>query len=57
MGEVRNHISTYIEMSQDKSVVIMKHGRPVAIIRGVAGMTIEEVMTEVALVNEVCCRT
>jgi PHD/YefM family antitoxin component YafN of YafNO toxin-antitoxin module len=44
MGEFRDNAASFIEKAQGSLVVVMKHGHPVAVVQGVAGLTIEEVM-------------
>ena len=44
MGALRDHIANFMGKAQVEPIVAMKHGRPVALIEGVDGMTIEEVL-------------
>lgn len=43
--DVKAKLSEYCERSQSERVVITKHGKPVAVMVGVAGRTLEDVLT------------
>ena len=45
LGRAKNEFSTYVEEAQHERVLVTRHGRPAAIIIGVAGETIEDLMT------------
>ena len=45
LGKVKNEFSTYVEEAQHERVLVTRHGRPAALIIGVAGETIEDLMT------------
>ena len=45
LGRAKNEFSTYVEEAQHDRVLMTRHGRPAAIIIGVAGETIEDLMT------------
>ena len=45
LGRAKNEFSTYVDEAQHDRVLVTRHGRPAAIIIGVAGETIEDLMT------------
>ena len=45
LGKVKNEFSTYVDQAQHDQVLVTRHGRPAAIIIGVAGEDIEDLMT------------
>lgn len=45
LGKVKNELSNYVEKSQRDQVLITRHGRPAAILIGVEGESIEDVLT------------
>jgi antitoxin (DNA-binding transcriptional repressor) of toxin-antitoxin stability system len=44
--EARDHWADYLEHSQGESVLVMRHGKPLAVINGVAGRELDEVISE-----------
>ena len=45
LGKAKNEFSTYVEEAQHERVLVTRHGRPAALIIGVAGETIEDLIT------------
>lgn len=45
LGKAKNEFSTYVEEAQHDRVLVTRHGRPAALIIGVAGESIEDLMT------------
>lgn len=45
LGKAKNELSTYVEQSQSDRVLITRHGRPAAVMIGVEGESIEDVLT------------
>lgn len=48
LGKAKNEFSTYVEEAQHDQVLVTRHGRPAALIIGVAGKSIEDLMTRSA---------
>lgn len=48
LKDVRAQLSQFVDEAQKSVVVINKHGKPAAVIVGVEGKTIEQVMEEFA---------
>ncbi len=46
LRDVRDALSEYVDASQRDSVLIMRHGKPVAVIVGVEGEDMEEVLVQ-----------
>ena len=45
LGEVKNALSAYVDHAQRDRVLVTRHGRPAAIIIGVEGEDLEDLMT------------
>jgi len=45
LGQAKNELSAYVEEAQHDRVLVTRHGRPAAIIIGVAGEDFEDLMT------------
>lgn len=45
LGKAKNEFSTYVEEAQHDRVLVTRHGRPAALIIGVEGETLEDLMT------------
>lgn len=45
LGKAKNELSTYVDQSQSDRVLITRHGRPAAVLIGVEGECIEDVLT------------
>ena len=43
--ELRDHLSEAVEESQRSAIVLLKHGKPIAVIRGVEGYTLDDLIT------------
>jgi len=48
VGDLRDRLAEYGEVAQDEPVVVMKHGKPWFVIRGVKGRSLEEVIAEIS---------
>ena len=46
LNEVKNRVSTYLELSKREDIVITKNGRPAAILHAVNGEDIEDYLFE-----------
>jgi prevent-host-death family protein len=49
LRDARDALSEYVDASQRDSVVIMRHGKPAAVIVGVEGEEMEEVLVQFSL--------
>ncbi len=45
LGKAKNELSAYVEEAQHDRVLVTRHGRPAALIIGVDGKSIEDLMT------------
>jgi prevent-host-death family protein len=45
LGKAKNELSTYVDEAQGDRVLITRHGRPAAVLIGVEGESIEDVLT------------
>lgn len=45
LGEAKNELSAYVERAQHDHVLITRHGRPAALMIGVEGEELEDLMT------------
>jgi len=45
LGRAKNELSAFVEEAQHDRVLVTRHGKPAALIIGVAGETIEDLMT------------
>ena len=45
LGKAKNELSTFVDQAQSERVLITRHGRPAAIMIGVEGEAIEDVLT------------
>ena len=45
LGEAKNQLSAYVETSQHDRVLVTRHGKPAALIIGVEGEDIEDLLT------------
>ena len=45
LGKAKNELSVYVDASQSGRVLIKRHGRPAAILVGVEGQAIEDILT------------
>lgn len=45
LGKAKNELSTFVDEAQSDGVLITRHGRPAAIMIGVEGEAIEDVLT------------
>lgn len=44
--EVRENFSAYLEEAQEEPIVVLDRGRPCAVIKGVAGQKLEEIIRD-----------
>ncbi len=45
LGQAKNELSAYVEEAQHDRVLVTRHGKPAALIIGVAGEDFEDLMT------------
>jgi prevent-host-death family protein len=45
LGKAKNELSAYVEQAQHDRVLVTRHGRPAAVIVGVVGESIEDLLT------------
>jgi prevent-host-death family protein len=45
LGQAKNELSAYVDEAQNERVLVTRHGKPAAIIIGVAGEDFEDLMT------------
>jgi prevent-host-death family protein len=45
LGKAKNELSAYVEQAQRDRVLVTRHGRPAALIIGVEGEELEDLMT------------
>ncbi len=45
LAEVKTQLSSYIERAQQERLLITRHGRPVALLIGVEGESLEDLLT------------
>lgn len=45
LAEVKTQLSAYLERAQHERLLITRHGRPVALVIGVAGESLEDLLT------------
>ncbi len=45
LGQAKNQLSAYVERAQNDRILITRHGRPAAILIGVEGEEIEDLLT------------
>jgi prevent-host-death family protein len=44
--EVQEHLSELLQKSQTEKIVVLRHGRPVAVLSGIEGRDLEEILFE-----------
>ena len=45
LGQAKNELSAYVDEAQNERVLVTRHGKPAALIIGVAGEDFEDLMT------------
>ncbi len=46
LGQAKNELSAYVEKAQHERILVTRHGKPAALIIGVAGEDFEDLMTQ-----------
>ncbi len=46
LGKAKNELSTYVDRAQEERVLITKHGKPAALMVGVEGKDLEDIVLQ-----------